>query len=1298
MFAKQRRQKFRYWEAGVSMNGSTTRNSSPRGPKASRGPVPACLLLILLCSFSALSQQSTPPAHQYSMQTVHEFQNLANAEAGPAYVVELDGVVTYSDPQWGAFFFHDTTGSLYIDVHGTTIRYPFGTRVHISGETSPGPVYPYITHPNIKVLGRGKPPLPERRSLEELNNKKSEGQFVETEGVLEPCDTNIDRVCYFISDKGAKAWLVLQAPESAASHRLIGATVKVKGVSGSHYAKDGNRDSALIYLNQFSDIQVLKPGPSASIPIRRHLPLQLESVHEVESLSNAQARQALPVELEGVVTYSDPEWGLLFIKDSTGSIYINVHGTSALYPSGTSVLVDGITGAGDTKPVVVHPEIQVIGHGLPVKPIQKSVTELNSRAADSQVVSTQGVLRACDKTWTRICFRIVDGNATAWVVAPHADSPAAQLLIGSTVRVRGVSGVHLDAANRPVAAQLFANGLEDIEVLDPASKDPFSSSPTPIGSLRLTYADGRFVHALHVRGTVTWESAGRFMIQDGSGAISGETASAAFLQAGRVVDVVGFPCHGELSGLMLSDSTVRVAPTQGNGVIVPLDVTAAEVTTRSFSGWRVRLTARLISQKTNSTQVEYLLEDGKQRFTAVLSNKRDSREVVGLSGDALLQLTGVAVIRNRSPEQPESFQLLIESPSDMVVLSQTGWFTFRHVLSILGLMGVCVIATVIWIAMLRRTVRKQTAINRVRLENELQLETRYRRLFERNLAAVFRWRPDGVIVDYNMAFVKMLGLQTHEELTGRSFWDFHANPEQREQIRQISHEDTLRNYETILRRDDGALVYLLVNISPVQTPEGMVYETTAIDVTQQRHHQAELQKAKDAAVHDSLNDPLTGLPNRRMISIRLASLFAEAKMTDSIIGLLYLDLDGFKAINDTHGHGVGDAVLIHVANQLRSRVRQEDVVARLGGDEFMVILGNLHEREEAVRVGKTLLETLSSPFMVGDREVAVSGSIGISVYPESAHDAEELMKQADSAMYAAKREGKNRLMRFTPEIGSLFHERMTLENQLRGAVQRNEISIHYQPEFELFGSRLTRFEALARWTHPELGSIPPGKFIPIAEESGLIVGLGAYIMRKACMDAVTWRKTLPYPIQVAVNVSNIQFCRRGFVEEVSAVLEETGLPPELLQIELTESVMMKDPDDSTVIMNRLHDLGVGLAIDDFGTGYSCLSYLPLLPFDALKIDSSFVRGLGTRPESESMVHTLIMLAHNIGMLVIVEGVETLEQLRMLRKLGADEVQGFFMGRPSAHPEDLITRLAEEVLVNEEMRIEDRAASQVRASS
>jgi diguanylate cyclase (GGDEF)-like protein/PAS domain S-box-containing protein len=455
------------------------------------------------------------------------------------------------------------------------------------------------------------------------------------------------------------------------------------------------------------------------------------------------------------------------------------------------------------------------------------------------------------------------------------------------------------------------------------------------------------------------------------------------------------------------------------------------------------------------------------------------------------------MIQNGTAEWPGALLILVESPKDIVLIRGGEWLTLKQGLAIGCAMVFFVTAALAWVMLLRRTVRKQTAIIRARLENELQLETKFRRLFERNLAAVFSWRSDGVIVDCNVAFVKLLGLRSREDLIGRSYWDFQADPAFREQLRGTLQEEALSNCDVSLRRDDGVILHLLKNITPVQTAEGMLYETTAIDVTQLRLNQAELQTAKDAAVFDSLNDPLTGLPNRRLLLDTLSSMLGIARSEGGMIALLYIDLDGFKLVNDSLGHPIGDALLVQMADCLRSWIRERDILGRLGGDEFVVILDRLHNKEDAVLVAENLLDGIASPFKVEGHELKIGASIGISIFPENASDAEELMKQADSAMYAAKRAGKNRVMSFTPEIGSLVHERLSLEILLRGAIARHEIFVQYQPEFDLAGNRLIRFEALARWTHPTLGSIPPVKFIPIAEESGLIDVLGAFILDQA---------------------------------------------------------------------------------------------------------------------------------------------------------------------------------------------------------
>jgi diguanylate cyclase (GGDEF)-like protein/PAS domain S-box-containing protein len=999
---------------------------------------------------------------------------------------------------------------------------------------------------------------------------------------------------------------------------------------------------------------------------RRHT---LRTVSDVFALSKAEARKAYPIDLEAVVTYSDPEWGLLFVQDRTGTTYIDVHGTSIVYPLGTLIRVRAVTDANENGNEMAHPRISVLGMGTLPNPEQKSVAALDAGEGESHRVVTEGVLHPCERDWHRLCFRLYDGKKPIWLMVPQQDDPAAQSLIGATVRVKGIVGRHEDDDKKRIGAQLFVDTLKDIKVESPAPPVSFSSSPTPVGNLRAAEADERLVKQVHVRGTVTWQSPGLFCLQDSSGTLFVGTWNTVAVRTGSAVDAVGFPSHGAF-GLELADSAVRLAAAQPNtDVLAPLPMAGAELVKRSVNGRRVRLKARLLGQSANATEFVYQLEDGEQRFNAVLLRNDAMHEVVGLSRDSILDLTGVALVQNGTAEWPGAVLILLESPKDIVVVGGNGWLTLRRGLIILGCMAICVIVPLIWVTQLRRTVRQQTGIIRARLENELQLETKYRRLFERNLAAVFSWRPDGVIVDSNLAFARLLGFKSREEVIGRSYWDFQVDPAHREQLCSDLRSGALSNRDTCLRRDDGVPVHLLKNITPVQAAEGMVYETTAIDVTQLRENQAELQKAKDLAVYESLNDPLTGLPNRRLLLDRLSFLLAQARRDSGTIALLYIDLDGFKLVNDSLGHPIGDALLVKIAGCLQARVREADVLGRLGGDEFMVILDGLHDREEAVLVAESLLDAVSHPLNVEGHELNVGASIGISIFPDSASDAQELMRQADSAMYAAKRDGKNRVAHFTAEIGSQVQERLSLENLLRGAVARREIGVHYQPEFDIASSRLIRFEALARWTHPTLGQIPPDKFIPIAEESGLISSLGAYIMEQACTEAVRWQSLIASPIQVAVNVSSIQFRRNGFVEEVTTILERTGLRPNLLQIELTESVMLSGAHCTAATMSRFRELGVGLAIDDFGTGYSNLSYLPSLPFDALKIDRSFVMNLETRPESESMIRTLVALARNIGMRVTVEGVEKPEQLALIRALGVNEVQGYLMGHPCANPVD-----------------------------
>lgn len=417
----------------------------------------------------------------------------------------------------------------------------------------------------------------------------------------------------------------------------------------------------------------------------------------------------------------------------------------------------------------------------------------------------------------------------------------------------------------------------------------------------------------------------------------------------------------------------------------------------------------------------------------------------------------------------------------------------------------------------------------------------------------------------------------------------------------------------------------------------------------------------------TLFDDLTGLPNRRLLTDRLSHSLAKGWRESRKVALLYIDLDGFKLVNDSLGHGVGDALLGQVAQRMKARFRQSDTLARIGGDEFTLLLENVQTAEDANKVAGDTLDLLKAPFEVDGHSIRVTASIGISFFPDDAQEGGQLLRQADCAMFAAKRNGKNRIVQFGDGLGTAARDRMRLEGELRRAIENDEITIHYQPEFDLATNTIVRFEALARWAHPTLGAIPPLSFIPIAEETGLIVPLGAYVLEKACADAVKWQGRTNHPVQVAVNVSSVQFARDSFLEEVEETLQRTGLKPSLLQLELTESATLSGVERAADLIRRLTGRGIGVAMDDFGTGYSCLSYLPKLFLDALKLDRTFVTELAVREETRAFVQSVLSMAHNLHMKVIVEGIETREQLELMRALGTNEAQGYLLGRPTPNP-------------------------------
>ncbi len=416
-------------------------------------------------------------------------------------------------------------------------------------------------------------------------------------------------------------------------------------------------------------------------------------------------------------------------------------------------------------------------------------------------------------------------------------------------------------------------------------------------------------------------------------------------------------------------------------------------------------------------------------------------------------------------------------------------------------------------------------------------------------------------------------------------------------------------------------------------------------------------------------DVLTDLPNRALMEDRLKLMLVQAHRAGRAVAVLFIDLDRFKVINDSLGHPIGDQLLQATAERLKQCIREGDTVARLGGDEFTVLLSDLPTEPPATAQGaaavvaEKIQYTLSQPLTLEGREVLISPSIGVAFYPWDAHNAADLIKQADLAMYQAKGEGGNSYRFYTPQMNEAVQERLAMEGHLRKALEREEFTLHYQPQVDISSGRITGAEALLRWRHPLRGMVLPSTFIPLAEETGQIVPLGEWVLRQACMDYRSWQKALVDLPCIAVNVSPREFRQGGFVERIEEILAETGMEPQRLELELTEGMLMHDTEVVLRTLKTLKELGIRLAIDDFGTGYSSLSYLKHFPIDVLKIDQSFVRNIPTDPNDAAIVTAIIFMAQRLGLEVIAEGVEIEAQLEFLRAHACQEYQGYWFSPP-----------------------------------
>jgi diguanylate cyclase (GGDEF)-like protein/PAS domain S-box-containing protein len=527
---------------------------------------------------------------------------------------------------------------------------------------------------------------------------------------------------------------------------------------------------------------------------------------------------------------------------------------------------------------------------------------------------------------------------------------------------------------------------------------------------------------------------------------------------------------------------------------------------------------------------------------------------------------------------------------------------------------------------------------------------------------IFMLDSDGRISSWNTGAERIMGYRA-DEIVGHHLTRLYPEEElargTAEQELQVAAAEGRFEDEGRRMRKDGSYFWANVVVTALRDESGQLrgFAKVTRDVTERKQAEATLR-------HQALYDPLTGLANRFLFMDRLRHAVAHAQRHSTAgLAVLFLDLDRFKHINDSLGHFHGDQLLIQVARRLETCIRAEDTVARLGGDEFAMLLDDITDASDATHVALRIQEAFSTPFQLGGSEIVINTSIGITLSTTGSKQPEDLLREADIALYRAKAQGRARYAIFNPVMHAQAAERLQLESDLRQAIEREEFELYYQPIVSLASGTINGVEALVRWQHPTRGLLPPAQFIPVAEETGLIVPLGEWVLRTACTQIRAWDAAGLPPVTVAVNLSARQLRNTDLPTKVANILAETGVDPQALKLELTESSVMENAKSAITLLKELHGLGVQLALDDFGTGYSCLSYLKSLPITSVKIDRSFVRDLPINPNDAAIATAVIALAHSLNLTVVAEGVETEAQLGFFRTQQADAVQGYLISRP-----------------------------------
>lgn len=1248
----------------------------------------ATLMVTLMWHYSLFSRRNT----------IQELQELPVGSE-----IRLIGVVTFIDEPGGRFWIEDESGALPIPVSPRSAGIHVHQNVEVKAikaapyDRNQGPISVVLRNVQVRPTSiRVRLPLPVPVNLSNLPPPEKNGIRIRTSAVVRAVSNDIyHRPVLAISDSPNPVTLVIG--ESGGDYsNLVNTRIRIDGLPEQSRSPQGSLLSTRLWITSGRDLRIEQPAPSGSrlysvrtfyrengnwddhkIRVRGYVadssgdsirledkwgaiechldgaatlksgtPVEVEgypqldvlrldlfhstvktistedveqnaasevklpilaSVAEVRGLQPAMAAKALPARITGVITYIDPMWRQLWFQDSTGGIFIKYPGDHPELNVGDRVTVSGITNPGNYAPVIVAPKFSVEGGGSLPKPASLTGEMAASGRREGLFVEIDGVvhlLQTGDNPGHQILtFELFSEIGQVHVVTTPMFSNLKQESFLEDAKVR-IHGVFSIVFNS--RRQLIGYQL-------------LVAAPSDIKVLEPAVANPFEMPRTPVQSLLSYsansQSGHRVRVE---GTVTLVEPGFLYLQdaSGGVElrgDTRSIEVGDDIDALGYPTLVGHYSPVMTDAVfrwkghsssVAARSMTADAILEGHEDSTLVTIEGKLLMSLQGPGRKSLVIQSGVRTFTAELDTTDVGSTLWQLKEGSVLRLTGVC---STQVNPNEIYRLLEGEPSDFQLILRSPQDLI--------------------------VIKPPPFWNQQRTFALMGLLTT---LVVLALIWVGRLR--------RRVRTQVAELRKASE-TAQAVHDLSMA------MRGVSNEETFDTEVSVQGSEDVAQLVVGFN--------SMIGELQKKELAK-RTAEAKLQQM-------ALIDELTGLPNRRLLFDRLTQGLARARRENRRLALLYIDLDGFKLVNDNLGHAIGDLVLCEVARRLRMRSREADTVARIGGDEFTVILDLIQENDDAKKAAEGLLDALRPAFQVEGHSIQIGASIGISIFPDHGDESGYLLQQADCAMYAAKKNGKNRMVQFGDHLGYAARERITIESELRHAIERGEISVHYQPEYDLATNSIVRFEALARWTHPSMGAIPPLTFIPIAEENGLIVTLGAYIMERACREAITWQKTAKAPIQVGVNVSSIQFAREAFFEEVMEILQRTGIEPGLLQIELTESATLDGVDRASEMIHQFRAAGISVALDGFGTGYSCLGYLPRLAFNSIKIERSFVNELMVRAETQAFVQSIVTMAHNLLMRVVVEGIEKSEQLDLIRSLGANEAQGYLLGMPTPDP-------------------------------